>query len=188
MWPHVPFCFCAAAPRLSVLLKLTLHCSFNNCCGTVNICKPQLQLARLCAGLLYVFPAKFLQRWGAEHFDADPLWYESLPLRPPLHSTLLYRGHFMDWTNYLSKQIGKLMSQVGWEGAFRVYAALQSRAHLCSHSFLKVLLPNFKVVEWQHHSRSCDSTLLAVFLFVVLCETKNSQTFGVNSTKKSMFY
>lgn len=47
---------CASARRPS---GLTLHCSFNNCCGTVNICKPLLQLARLCAGLLCVFPANF---------------------------------------------------------------------------------------------------------------------------------
>lgn len=153
MWPHVPFCFCAAVPRLSVLLKPTPHCSFNNCCGTVNICKPQLQLARLCAALLCVFPAKFFQRRSAEHFDADPLWDESLPLRPGLHSMQLYLGHYMDWTDYPSKQIGKLMSQVQWERAFRVNSVLQNRAHLCMHMFLKVFLPNSRL-PWQEMTAS----------------------------------
>lgn len=42
-------CRCASARRPS---GLTLHCSSNNCCGTPNICKPPLLLARLGAGLL----------------------------------------------------------------------------------------------------------------------------------------
>lgn len=48
-------CCCASALCPS---GLTLRCSFNNCCGTVNICKPLLQLARLCAGLLCVFSSQ----------------------------------------------------------------------------------------------------------------------------------
>lgn len=99
---------CASALRPS---GLTLHWSFNNCCGTVNICKPLLQLACLCVGLLCVCvcsqPISSLfffvfQRQSAEYFDADPLWYESLPRR----SMSLYLGLFL-WTK-LTLRVNKL--------------------------------------------------------------------------------
>lgn len=76
VWPHVPFCFYAAAPRLSVFPGPILHCSSNNCCGTLNICKPPLLRGRLCFLCSECdFAARPVRRCAAR-FDAGHSWYQ----------------------------------------------------------------------------------------------------------------
>lgn len=103
---------------------LTLHCSFNNCCGTVNICKPLLQLARLCAGLLCVFPANFFFFFFNARVQNTLMLILSgmspcLCTRVCIACLCIWDFFFLfrDRTNYPSKQIGDAMSQVQREGA-----------------------------------------------------------------------
>lgn len=124
---------CASTLRPS---GLTFHCSFNNCCGTVNICKPLLQLACLCAVLLYVFPANILLFLFFFFLSPSAEVQNTLMLILFGTSCCLSAAcpciwdFFMDQTNSQSQQIWKLMSQVQWELNCR-------RVHTHTHPFTK---------------------------------------------------
>lgn len=163
---------------------LTLHCSFNNCCGTVNICKPLLQLARPCVAFpaIFFFPFPFfyfffsVQCRSAQYFDAEPFWYwyVASAQRVLVFGTFFFFVGLFLWTK-LTLRVKKLGNECpGYKESSFPHTQTGPLT-----KFWSILTGNDSQVT-QH---------FLVFLFVVLCETKNSRNLCSEFRgKKSMFY
>lgn len=124
VWPHVPFCFYAAVPRLSVLPGWHFTVAPTTAVGhwtSVSHCSGSL--SRLCAGLLCVYFQHSL--WGCvQHTLMLVLFGTSCePHCPCVHSMSLLQGLFMC---SMSARVNKLAKycQIQWERE-RVYCSWQ---------------------------------------------------------------
>lgn len=112
---------------------LTLHCSSNNCCGTLNICKPLLRLTQppLCRAAVCVFPAQ-LVRLCAAYFDAGPIRYKLWATLSVCAQHVIATGTFNVQHVCKSKQISKVLSNTMREGESLLFMTALTNWKWCS--------------------------------------------------------